>query len=301
MSSAVNESRQSEDRLHARVVANLRSVVAVQIEGLDSFEKAYPLQNLPLLVAGDKVICEQKDSTLRVVELVPRNSVLERADRYSVKPLAANLTDLGIVSANPPGIDALLVDQFCLAAYRAGVGALVIINKKDRMSTAERHSAERMAQTYRSVGHAAVLIDTKTQEGMQALLQELPGRSITLVGASGAGKSSIIQRLLPDRELRIGAVSEATGLGAHTTSVTYWYDLPMDGAIVDSPGVRQYSVAHLDKSIVRQGFHELAEAGARCRFGDCSHTVEPHCAVLDGIAEGSITQWRYENYIKLIE
>ncbi|MFK7892536.1 MAG: ribosome small subunit-dependent GTPase A [Granulosicoccus sp.] len=297
----MNESRPDADCLQARVIANLRSMVAVQIEGCVSFEKAYPLQSLPLLVAGDRVTCQREDSTLRVVELVPRNSVLERADRYSVKPLAANLTDLGIVSANPPGIDTLLIDQFCLAAYRAGVGALVIVNKTDRMSTAERDSAERMVETYRSVGYTAVLIDTKTEGGMKALLQELPGRSITLVGASGAGKSSIIQKLLPDRELRIGAVSEATGLGAHTTSVTYWYDLPMHGSIVDSPGVRQYSVAHLDKSIVRQGFHELAEAGARCRFGDCSHTVEPHCAVLHGIADGSIMQWRYENYLKLIE
>lgn len=301
MSSAVNDNSPSAEGLQARVIANLRSMVAVQIEGSDGFEKAYPLQNLPLLVAGDRVTCQRQDSTLRVVELVPRNSVLERADKYSVKPLAANLTDLGIVSASPPGIDALLIDQFCLAAYRAGVGALIIINKKDRMSAAERHAAEQMAETYRSVGHIAVLIDTKTQEGMQALLQELPDRSITLVGASGVGKSSIIQRLLPDRELRIGAVSEATGLGAHTTSVTYWYDLPMHGAIVDSPGVRQYSVAHLDKSIVRQGFSEIADAGAGCRFGDCSHTVEPHCAVQDGVADGSIKQWRYENYLKLIE
>lgn len=283
----------------ARVIANFRSTVAIQAVGSEHFEKAYPLKNLPLIVAGDHVICKREDNALRVVELTPRTSVLERADRYSSKPLAANLTHLGIVSANPPGIDTLLIDQFCLAAYRAGVGALIIFNKFDRMSTEEVERVDELARTYRSIGYTVVTTDTKTEQGMQSLLDELPGRSLTLVGASGVGKSSIIQRLLPDRDLRIGAVSQATGLGSHTTSVTYWYALPNDGAIIDSPGVRQYSVAHLDEVTVRQGFHELAESAAACRFGNCTHTVEPACAVLDAVSNGLIAQWRYDNYLKL--
>ena len=128
---------------------------------------------------------------------------------------------------------------------------------------------------YRQIGYPAIFIDTKTTGGMQALRRELAERVVTMVGASGVGKSSIIQQLLPDRELRIGAVSEATGFGSHTTSVTYWYELPSGGAVIDSPGVRQYSVSHLDPLTVREGFFELAEVGQECRFGDCTHTVEP--------------------------
>lgn len=252
-----------------------------------------------MLVAGDQVICKREDDVLRVLELNARSSVLERADQYSSKPLAANLTHLGIVSANPPGIDTLLIDQFCLAAYRAGVKALIIFNKIDRMSSAELEKVESLTGTYQDIGYTVVTTDTKTEQGMQSLIDELPDRSLTLVGASGVGKSSIIQRLLPDRELRIGAVSQATGLGSHTTSVTYWYALPDNGAIIDSPGVRQYSVAHLDEVTVRQGFHELADAAAECRFGNCTHTVEPACAVLDAVGNGSIAQWRYANYLKL--
>lgn len=284
----------------ARVIANLRSSIAVQVKGSEKFEQAYPLNNLPLLVAGDTVACIREEEILRIVELTPRTSVLERADRHTVKPLAANLTHLGIVSANPPKIDTLLIDQFCLAAFRAGVGALIIFNKTDRMTDAERTVTESLAQTYRDIGYSAVLIDTKTDDGMSALMDELPGRSLTLVGASGAGKSSIVQRLLPDRELRIGAVSQATGLGAHTTSVTYWYALPNDGAIIDSPGVRQYSVAHLDEQTVRMGFHDLAEAATQCRFNNCSHTAEPACAVQAALRSGTIASWRYDNYLKLI-
>lgn len=286
--------------LTARVVANFRATVALQLLDQQGFEKGYPLKNLPLLVAGDEVLCQREDGVLRVYELLERRSVLERADRHWVKPLAANLTHLGIVSANPPGIDALLIDQFCVAAYRAGVSALIIMNKADQMTSDELAAAEAMLVTYRDIGYPSVMIDTKTPDGMQELLTELEGRSLTLVGASGVGKSSIIQRLLPDRELRIGAVSQATGFGSHTTSVTYWYEMPEGGSIIDSPGVRQYSVAHLDEQTVRHGFSEMAEAAAQCRFGDCTHTVEPVCAVRDAVKSGAIASFRYDNYCKLI-
>jgi len=253
------------------------------------------------MVAGDEVLCRRDDGKLRVHELIKRSSVLERADRHWVKPLAANLTHLGIVSANPPGIDTLLIDQFCVAASRADVSAIIIFNKSDKMSERESAVVKKLIRVYRSIGYPAVLIDTQTDNGMQSLLDELPGRSVTLVGASGVGKSSIIQKLLPDRELRIGAVSAATGFGSHTTSVTYWYSMPSGGSIIDSPGVRQYSVAHLEETAVRRGFFELAEAAGGCRFGDCTHTVEPVCAVRDAVEKGLIAAHRYDNYLKLIE
>lgn len=285
----------------ARVIANLRASVAVQLDGHDDVEQAYPLRSVPLLVAGDLVHCERDGDTLRVSGLLPRSSVLERADRRGVKPLAANLTHLGIVSAEPPGIDTLLIDQFCLAAHQSGVDALIIFNKADRLDDAGRTECEAILTDYRSIGYPAVLIDTKTEQGMDSLVRELQGRAFALVGASGVGKSSIIQRLLPDKELRIGALSEATGFGSHTTSVTFWYELPSGGAIIDSPGVRQYAVNHLSRETVRQGYHELARAAESCRFGNCSHTVEPGCGVLHDLEEGRIARWRYDNYLKLLE
>lgn len=286
--------------IQARVIANLRTSVALQLQDEEDIVQAHPMRSVPLLVAGDRVRARFDDAgVLRVIGLEPRDSVLERAERRGVKPLAANLTHLGIVSANPPGIDTLLIDQFCLAAHQAGVGALIILNKSDLLNAAQCDHALQLLQVYRSIGYTAVSIDTKSQNGMQPLLDELGGRALTLVGASGAGKSSIVQKLLPDRELRVGAVSEATGFGAHTTSVTFWYELPDGGAIIDSPGVRQYSVAHIAADTVREGYHELARAASHCRFGNCSHTVEPGCAVRDALDEGHIAAWRYRNYCKL--
>lgn len=285
--------------IRARVIANFRASVALQLEGEAEIVKAHALRSVPLLVAGDMVLGEYDAGVLRVVALEPRDSVLERADKRSVKPLAANLTHLGIVSANPPGIDTLLIDQFCVAAHRAGVSALIIFNKSDLQDDEQRQRSQEILETYRSIGYPAVAIDTKSDGGMQPLLDELEGRAFTLVGASGVGKSSIIQKLLPDKELRVGAVSAATGFGSHTTSVTFWYELPHGGAIIDSPGVRQYSVAHLSPEVVRSGYHELARAAESCRFGNCTHTVEPGCGVLHALADGTVSQWRYDNYCKL--
>jgi len=270
----------------ARVIANFNKTVAVKEGESDLIEQAYPLRSVPLLVAGDLVHCIRDDGVLRVQELVARRSVLERADRHWKKPLAANLSHLGIVSANPPGLDTLLIDQFCLAAHQADVEALIIFNKADRMSEEEKRETESVAETYKNIGFPVVIIDTKSEEGLDPLKKELSEHAVTLVGASGVGKSSIIQRLLPERDLVVGAVSEATGLGSHTTSVTFWYELPDGGAIIDSPGV---------------GYHELNQASQSCRFGDCSHTVEPQCGVLGAVDDGQIARWRYKNYLKLAD
>jgi len=302
-------------RTAARVVANFGATLAVS--PLDSFsnadaasmpvEHAVPLKKLPLLVAGDVVQLErdEKLGSLRVVELVARESVLQRSEgRRGMKAMAANLTHLAIVSAAPPGIDTLLVDQFCLAAHRANIEAIIIINKADLLSPEQLDEAQDTLAVYRRMGYAAVLTNTQSVGGIEPLRRELANRAVTFVGASGVGKSSIIGTLLPDLEVRTGAISAATGQGSHTTTVTCWYEFDYQsekGALIDSPGVRQYSVAHLSAPDVRAGYREIQEAAQRCRFANCAHRVEPDCAVQAGVLAGDIDQWRYQNYGKLLD
>ena len=263
--------------------------------------QAIPLRSLPLLVAGDEVRCEAgRDGALRVVELLPRTGVLARPDhRGHPKALAANLTHLGIVTAAPPGIDTLLIDEFCIGAHRAGIEPLVIVNKGDLLDDAAREEARAMLAVYADVGYPTALVDARDAAGIAPLVDELAGRAAALVGASGVGKSSIIQCLLPDLDVRVGAVSEATGLGSHTTSVTLRYALPGGGAVIDSPGVRRYSVAHADPLDVRAGYREIARLSDGCRYRDCAHVVEPDCAVRDALDAGTVAAWRYANYRKL--
>ena len=302
-------------RQSARVVANFGASLA--ITPLDSqeskpntaaaVEHAVPLKKLPLLVAGDLVEIE-RDAQLgscRIVKLTKRRSALERNDgRRGMKAMAANLTHLAIVSAAPPGIDTLLIDQFCLAAHRAGIDAIIVINKADLLNQSDRENAETILSVYATMGYASVLVNTRQSGGIDELQLELAGRAVTFVGASGVGKSSIIGALLPDLDVRTGEISAATGQGSHTTTVTCWYEFTNEsgtGALIDSPGVRQYSVAHLEPVDVRAGYRDIRDAAQQCRFANCAHRVEPGCHVQDCVATGSIARWRYDNYCKLLD
>ncbi len=264
--------------------------------------RAVPLTKLTQLVAGDRVRCElEEGGSLRVVELLDRDTVLARADRRGQhKPLAANVSHMVIVSASPPGIDTLLIDQFCIAAELAGIAAVIAINKSDLLDDVQLADCEQLLDVYRKIGYPSLLIDTKSPGKIDPLQTELAGCTVVLVGASGVGKSSIVKRLLPDLDVRIGAISQATGLGSHTTSVTYWYEMGSGASIIDSPGVRQYSVEHLLAEQVRVGYVDLLRASYECKFSNCAHTVEPGCAVKSGLATGDIAQWRYDNYCKLV-
>lgn len=287
---------------HSRVVANFGAAVAVLHDSGD-LVRAVPLRALPQLVAGDLVKTEpDSGGAHRVTELIERSSVLSRIDRRGQpKPLAANVTHLAVVSAVKPGIDQLLIDQFCIAAELAGINAIIVVNKADLLTDEQRQECEVMLDVYRRIGYPAVMVDTKHDGQLAPLLEQLNDRTLVLVGASGVGKSSIVQRLLPDLDVRVGAVSEATGLGSHTTTVTFWYEHDSGGSIIDSPGVRQYSVSHLSPQEVRRGYRELAEQSINCKFSDCSHIVEPDCAVKAALETGEIAQWRYDNYLKLLE
>ena len=297
----------------SETAADARAAPEPSSEPIDGSDvaRAVPLRSLPLLVAGDRVRCEREaGGSLRVVELLPRRSVLERPDhRGRPKPLAANLTHLGIVSAAPPGIDTLLIDEFSVGARRAGIEPLVIVNKADRLSEEARRAVEALLAVYAAAAHPTLLVDAKSEAGLEPLrawLGERPvgaepcARTVALVGASGVGKSSIVQRLLPDREVRIGAISAATGLGSHTTSVTFLYELPEGGAVIDSPGVRRYSVAHLDPADVRAGYRDIAAIAERCRYRDCAHAAEPGCAVHEALETGALARWRHANFRKLL-
>ncbi len=284
-----------------QVVANFGAAVAVLDVTQQVVVRAVPLSKIAQLVAGDCVQCEREaGGTWRVVKLLPRTTVLQRPDRRGhAKPLAANLTHLAIVSASPPGIDTLLIDQFCVAAELAGINPMVLVNKADLLNSKARADCESWLMVYQNLGYPAVMIDTKFDAALAPLRAELANRTVALVGASGVGKSSIVKRLLPDLDVRIGAISTATGLGAHTTTVTYWYELADGCAIIDSPGVRQFSVAHLSSSDVRAGYLDIAAAAQNCRFSNCTHLVEPSCAVRDAVDSKDIAAWRFDNYRKL--
>jgi ribosome biogenesis GTPase len=254
-------------------------------------------QHLGILVCGDRVIWQASGPDEGVVIAVEeRRSLLSRPD-YSgrLKPLAANVDQVVVVVAPQPAWQEYLIDCYLVAIAAMGVDPLLVVNKADLLDAAGL-AALTVLDIYRRIGYPILFASIRTVHGLTALRDGLKGRTAILVGQSGVGKSSLIKALLPHRDIHIRALSEATGHGTHVTTTTTLYHLPDGGALIDSPGVRRFALGALSAAEVEQGFVEFAPYQGRCRFSDCSHTVEPDCALLAAVERGDINPRRLQSY-----
>jgi ribosome biogenesis GTPase len=231
-----------------------------------------------------------------------RTSVLSRPD-YSGrdKALAANITQLVVLLAPNPEPSEYLIDQYLVAAETIGVQGLIAINKIDLLGGADRTAFFERFAVYARIGYAVVPVSARQHGGLDPLVPTLKGQTSILVGQSGVGKSSLVKALLPDRQIQIGKLSRATGLGRHTTSTTTLYTLPQGGELIDSPGVRSFRLGQLDQQQLERGFREFSPYLGKCRFSDCSHQPEPGCALQEAVASGKLDRRRLENFLHMAE
>lgn len=260
-------------------------------------------QNIGHLVCGDRVVWQATEKGNGVVTArLERSSVLARPD-YSgrEKPLAANITLLVIVVAPEPEPSEYLVDQYLVTAETIGVPALIAINKLDLIQGERGEQFKRRVQLYEDIGYEVARISAHTSHGLSPMIERLQGETSILVGQSGVGKSSIINALLPDLDLQVGRLSEATNLGKHTTSASTCYTLPSGGELIDSPGVRSFRLLKLSRSELENGFIEFRPFLGYCQFNDCQHLQEPGCAIKQAVEDGHISQQRLDNFIHLAD
>ncbi|NOY62838.1 MAG: small ribosomal subunit biogenesis GTPase RsgA [Gammaproteobacteria bacterium] len=259
-------------------------------------------QNLGSLVCGDRVVWQQNQTRGGVVTaLIPRKSVLARPDAcHTMVPVAANIDQLFIVSGITPGIDNYLIDRYLVAAELTDIKPCLIINKVDLLIASARHKLEKKLAHYERIGYPMIFTSTQKDGGMDALNQLLEHKTSVFVGVSGAGKSSITQWLHPDLAIRTGALSRTTGLGRHTTSTTQLYHLPNGGALIDSPGVREFELSNYSGTEVAAGFREFRELLGHCRFNNCAHMAEPGCALKEQVEAGAISAERVQNYLRIV-
>jgi len=258
-------------------------------------------QHLGHLVCGDRVLWQPTGAhTGIVVALLPRDTVLSRSDRGGRdKPLAANLSLLiAVVAPEPPPLGELL-DQYLVAAEIMGIAVLVVCNKMDLLTPAQRQDFLAEFRVYEQLGYPVRALSVGAVEECAALAARLRDEAAILVGQSGVGKSSLAAALLPDRAVQVGRLSAATGLGRHTTTATTRYRLPGGGALIDSPGVRGFRLGRLTRVQLEWGFRELRPYRGRCRFNDCRHEREPECAVQAALAAGVITARRLNSFQRL--
>lgn len=252
-------------------------------------------------VCGDRVRVEpiENEPEWLIVEVLARDNELSRPDsRGRSEVLAANISLVVVVVADPPAPDWFIVDRYLAAAEHLGIGAAIVYNKVDLPEGADRHAAR--LDEFTGVGYPVLRTSARRPETLAPLEKLLAGEIAIFVGQSGVGKSTLINALSADASLRTGELSTAGGQGRHTTVNSVMLSLPGGGAVIDSPGVRDYAPALESADRVAAGFPEIARLAGRCRFADCRHLREPNCAVKAAVEAGEISGRRYESYKRLL-
>jgi ribosome biogenesis GTPase len=254
-------------------------------------------------VCGDRVVWQVTGPDQGVVTaILPRSTVLSRPDYGGRdKPLAANLTQLAVLVSPRPEPNRYLVDQYLVAAELMGVSALLVCTKMDLLASKEREVFLRSFGRYRRIGYPVLAISVRDGGCLADLRRRLEGETSILVGQSGVGKSSLVKVLLPDKDIQIGRLSKATGLGRHTTSTATCYRLPGGGRLIDSPGVRSFRLGSIGVAELEKGFRELAPFLGHCRFTDCRHDQEPGCALKQAVSDGLIHPERLATFMHMTE
>lgn len=253
------------------------------------------------LIAGDKVIwLAESHQQGVVVSRHPRQAVLGRPDKHgAIKPVAANITQMIIVVAPKPEIAWPLLDSYLVIAEYSGINACIVLNKID---LDDSQIKSRLQQQYESLGYPVLLTSTKSPELAQDLLNQLSQQVSVFVGQSGVGKSSLIAQVLPhETNIQTAAISIQSELGRHTTSNSFFYHIPTtDGALIDSPGVREFGLWHMSANEIAHGYREFIPYISSCKFRDCKHENTPGCALLNALKHGLIARDRYTNFIKIV-
>lgn len=253
-----------------------------------------------LLAAGDRVLVEFEEEDAIVRGICPRRTRLSRpepttGDRQFEQVFAANVDVLLIVAAAArPPFRAGLVDRFLIAAELGGVTPILCLNKTD---LADEEPPELAA--YRELGIQVFKTSCLTGDGIQALRAALSGKTCVVCGHSGVGKSSMLNALHSSLDLHTQAISDATDRGRHTTSSATLYHFADNTRIIDTPGIRSLGLWGVSPAELAWFFPEIAEASQGCKFRNCTHTHEPHCAVLDAVAAATISHYRYDSYLRI--
>ncbi|MBQ7528045.1 MAG: ribosome small subunit-dependent GTPase A [Bacteroidaceae bacterium] len=233
-----------------------------------------------------------------------RNYIIRRASNLSKQShiIAANVDMAAlIVTIAHPETSTTFIDRFLASAEAYRVPVLIVFNKTDLYDDAERGQMQRLVSLYQDIGYRCVTCSAETGDGIDELRTELQGRTTLLSGNSGVGKSTLLNLLVPDADAKTAEISAAHDSGMHTTTFSQMFFLPQGGALIDTPGIKGFGTFDMEREEVSHYFREIFKASAECRFGNCTHTHEPGCAVLQAVAEGSIAESRFNSYLSMLE
>lgn len=258
------------------------------------------------VVCGDNVMFSKEDNddsaVTGVIEIVKdRHSLLSRPDFYDgIKPIAANIDQIIIVSSVLPVLSLNIIDRYLVACEDTGIQPVIVLNKVELMSDEERKETKTALELYEKLGYRVMFTSCKSGEGIEALSQLLGDKISVFVGQSGVGKSSLINQILPGADELVGEISDNSGLGQHTTTAAKLLHIPTGGDLIDSPGVREFALWHLPHERVTWGFIEFRDFLGGCKFRDCKHLNDPGCLLRQAVEDGQIDAQRFDSYHKIL-
>ncbi|AQA16950.1 ribosome biogenesis GTPase RsgA [Halioglobus japonicus] len=283
------------------VIAHYGTQVAVE-SGVGAVQRCHIRANIEGLVTGDRVVWCEGEPTGVVVAQLERDSVLSRPDPHGkLKAVAANIDQILIVIAPYPEPHANLVDRYLVASEVVGIEPVLVVNKTDLLAEdpAQQTLMDMLLEGYPELGYRILHTSSKAG-GLEQLQDALRERTSVFVGQSGVGKSSLVNTLLPEADLRVGALSENTLKGTHTTTTAQLFHLDCGGSLIDSPGIREFGLWHMSREEVEQGFREFRPWLGTCKFRDCQHESEPGCAILEALEQGAISDERLHSYRHIV-
>ena len=300
----LNEGELGEEQT-GLVIANYGSQVDVECqrgEEAGNISRCHLRTNLETPVTGDQVIWRSGNPTGVIVAVEARKSELARPDIQGIqRTMAANIDYIVIVLAPLPEPHSQLIDRYLVAAESVSIKPLILLNKFDLITDENRSQIEQLLAIYPKLGYQVLEASTKTMNGLHALETTLKDRISVFVGQSGVGKSSLIKSLLPGIDVKIGQLSEKHAEGMHTTTTARLFHFPNGGDLIDSPGVREFGLWHMEREQILDGFVEFRPFLGRCKFRNCLHKNEPGCELQEALKRGDISEHRLASFELIAE
>lgn len=258
------------------------------------------------IAVGDRVcIVPNAEGTAFITEIEDRkNYIIRRASNLSKQShiIAANVDAcMLVVTVNYPETSTTFIDRFLASAEAYRVPVNLVFNKVDLYSEDELRYLDGLVNLYTHIGYPCYRISAANGEGVDALKEDLQGKITLFSGHSGVGKSTLINYLLPDQQLKTGEISSVHNKGMHTTTFSEMYPLGENGYIIDTPGIKGFGTFDMKDEEVGHYFKEIFEFSARCKYGNCTHRHEPSCAVREAVENHYISQSRYNSYLNILE
>ena len=257
------------------------------------------------VAVGDRVGFDLDDEAIGVIHTI------DQRENYLVRKSVNLSKQLHIIGANidlvflvitlkNPETFTTFIDRFLVSAAAFGIETVLLFNKMDQYTEEELEIVNELKELYTAIGYQSVFCSTKSGQGMSELRNLMQDNTSIFSGHSGVGKSTLINTVAPELRLKIGEISEQHGQGQHTTTFAEMFDLSFGGRIIDSPGIRGFGIADIDKEEIARYFKEFFKASENCKFNNCQHLSEPGCAVKSELEDGSIAESRYQSYLSMV-